>query len=244
MPEERLQKILARAGLASRRKAEDMIVQGLVTVNGKVITELGVKADAERDHIKVNGKHLRKPERPLYYVMNKPKNFMTTTDDPEGRPTVMDLVKGVKDRIYPVGRLDYQSEGLLLFTNDGEFANRITSTKNHVTKVYLVKTKGSLTPEQEAQFRAGVPLSGKRTLPAGLKLIKQADNPWYEVRLIEGRQNQIRLMFKHFGHLVEKLKRVKIGFLALGPIRPGEMRPLTPAEVGRFRKILKLDEES
>ena len=244
MPEERLQKILAHAGIASRRKAEEMIVQGMVTVNGKVITELGVKADAERDHIKVNGKHLRKPERPLYYVMNKPKNFITTTDDPEGRPTVMDLVKGVKDRIYPVGRLDYQSEGLLLFTNDGEFANRITSTKNHVTKTYLVKIKGMLTSEQEEHFRTGVPLSGKRTLPAGLKLLKSADNPWYEVRLVEGRQNQIRLMFKHFGHLVEKLKRVKIGFLALGPIKPGEMRALTPAEIGRFRKILKLDEEA
>jgi pseudouridine synthase len=241
MPEERLQKILAHAGVASRRKAEELIEAGLVTVNGKVVTELGTKADPEVDHIKVSGKRLRAPERLVYFAMNKPKNCVTTVDDPEGRETVMDLVRGVKERVYPVGRLDYQSEGLLLLTNDGEFANRITSARYHVTKTYLVKTKGHLTDEQEEEFRKGFPLDGKRTAPAGLKLIKQAENPWYEVQLIEGRQNQIRLMFKHFGHLVEKLKRVRIGFLELGPVRPGEMRPLTPQEVARFRKMLKLD---
>ncbi len=243
MPEERLQKLISQAGVASRRKAEELIVAGMVTVNGKTITELGTKADLASDHIKVNGKLLKAPSRLLYFAMNKPKGCVTTMDDPEGRPTVMDLVKGVKDRIFPVGRLDYQSEGLLIMTNDGDFANRITSTKNHVTKTYMVKIKGHLTQEQEEQFRQGVPVSGKRTLPAGLKLLKLADNPWYEVRLIEGRQNQIRIMFKHFGHLVEKLKRVKIGFLALGPIKAGEMRHLTPAEIGRFRKILKMDED-
>jgi 23S rRNA pseudouridine2605 synthase len=244
MPEERLQKILAQAGVASRRKAEEMIVAGLVTVNGKVITELGTKADAANDHIKVNGKRLRPPERLLYYVLNKPKGCVTTMDDPEGRPTVMDLVKGIKERIYPVGRLDYQTEGLLLFTNDGEFANRVMSAKYHVAKTYVAKVKGTLTPEQEDYFRKGIPLSGRRTAPAGLTRLKNADNPWYEVTLIEGRQNQIRLMFKHFGHLVEKLKRVKIGFLALGPIRPGEMRSLTSAELAKFRRVLKLDEKT
>ncbi len=243
MAEQRLQKILAHAGIASRRKAEQLITAGDVTVNGKVVTELGTKADPEVDHIKVNGKRLRQPQRLLYYALNKPKNCVTTMDDPQGRPTVMDLVKGVKDRIFPVGRLDYQSEGLLLLTNDGEFANRVTSAAQHVTKTYLAKVKGHLTPEQEESFRNGIPLSGRRTAPAGLKLIKQGENPWYEVRLIEGRQNQIRLMFKHFGHLVEKLKRVKIAFLELGPIRPGEMRALTPAEIGRFRKLLKLEQE-
>jgi 23S rRNA pseudouridine2605 synthase len=156
----------------------------------------------------------------------------------------MDLVRGVKDRIYPVGRLDYQSEGLLILTNDGEFANRITSAAQHVTKTYVVKVKGYLTADQEEQFRNGLPISGRRTAPAGLKVIRDAANPWYEVRLTEGRQNQIRLMFKHFGHLVEKLKRVKIGFLELGPIKPGEMRSLTPLEIMRFRKLLKLDDES
>jgi 23S rRNA pseudouridine2605 synthase len=244
MAEQRLQKILAHAGVASRRKAEDLITAGAVTVNGQVITELGSKADLDVDHIKVNGKRLKAPQRLLYYALNKPKNYVTTMDDPEGRPTVMDLVRGVKDRIYPVGRLDYQSEGLLLLTNDGEFANRITTAARHVTKTYVVKVKGHLTPEQEEQFRRGIPLSGRRTAPAGLKLIRDAENPWYEVRLTEGRQNQIRLMFKHFGHLVEKLRRVKIGFLELGPIKPGEMRSLSPPEIARFRKLLKLDDES
>jgi 23S rRNA pseudouridine2605 synthase len=244
MAEERLQKILAHAGVASRRKAETLITAGAVTVNGQVITELGSKADLDVDHIKVNGKRLKAPQRLLYYALNKPKNYVTTMDDPQGRPTVMDLVRGVKDRIYPVGRLDYQSEGLLILTNDGEFANRITSAAQHVTKTYVVKVKGYLTADQEEQFRNGLPISGRRTAPAGLKVIRDAANPWYEVRLTEGRQNQIRLMFKHFGHLVEKLKRVKIGFLELGPIKPGEMRSLTPLEIMRFRKLLKLDDES
>ncbi len=244
MAEERLQKILAHAGVASRRKAETLITAGAVTVNGQVITELGSKADLEVDHIKVNGKRLKAPQRLLYYALNKPKNYVTTMDDPQGRPTVMDLVRGVKDRIYPVGRLDYQSEGLLLLTNDGEFANRITSAKQLVSKTYVVKVNGYLSNDQEEQFRNGVPLSGRRTAPAGLKLIRDAENPWYEVRLIEGRQNQIRLMFKHFGKLVEKLRRVKVGFLELGPIKPGEMRSLTPQEIARIRKLLKLDDES
>ncbi len=153
----------------------------------------------------------------------------------------MDLIKGVKERVYPVGRLDYNSEGLLLLTNDGEFANRITAASHHVPKVYVVKVNGALTTEQEEQFRNGIKLKGKMTAPAGLKMIRRATNPWYEVRLIEGRQNQIRLMFSHFGRLVEKLKRVKIGFFELGPLKPGEFRHLTPGEVARFKKVLKMD---
>ncbi len=156
----------------------------------------------------------------------------------------MDLLRGVKARVYPVGRLDYASEGLLLLTNDGEFAKRITAPATHVPKTYLVKTNGPLTGEQEEKFRAGVPLEGKRTAPAALKLIRRADNPWYEVRLIEGRQNQIRLMFKHFGRLVEKLRRVKIGFLELGPLKPGEFRHLAPGEIARYRKVLKMEERT
>lgn len=243
MAEERLQKLLAHAGVASRRRAEELILEGRVRVNGAVITELGTKADPERDHIKVDGKRVGAPELPVYLAMNKPKDFMSTVDDPEGRPTVMDLLRGVKARVYPVGRLDYASEGLLLLTNDGEFAKRITSAARHVTKTYLVKTNGALSPEQEEKFREGVPLSGKKTAPAGLKLIQRAQNPWYEVRLIEGRQNQIRLMFKHFGRLVEKLKRVRIGFLELDSLQPGKFRHLTPAEVARFRKLLAMDRE-
>jgi 23S rRNA pseudouridine2605 synthase len=238
MAEERLQKLLAHAGIASRRRSEQLILEGRVTMNGAVITELGTKADPERDHIKVDGKRVGAPEHLVYIAMNKPKNCVTTVSDPEGRPTVMDLLRGVRARVYPVGRLDYSSEGLLLLTNDGEFAKHITSASNHVTKTYIVKTNGQLAPEQEVKFREGVPLSGKKTAPAGLKLLQRAENPWYEVRLIEGRQNQIRLMFKHFGRLVEKLRRVRIGFLDLGSLRPGKFRHLTPAEVARFRKLL------
>jgi 23S rRNA pseudouridine2605 synthase len=238
MPEERLQKILSRAGVASRRQAEQLILEGRVAVNGRTITELGAKADPARDHIKVDGRPVRAPRQLVYLALNKPRNCVTTLHDPQGRPTVIEFLKGVKARVYPVGRLDYASEGLLLFTNDGEFANRLMSASSHVPKTYLVKVNGTLTPEQEQQFRDGVPLGGRRTAPAGLRLVRRAQNPWYEVRLVEGRQNQIRLMFKHFGRLVEKLKRVCIGFLELGPLRSGEYRALTLAEVARFRKVL------
>jgi 23S rRNA pseudouridine2605 synthase len=243
MPEERLQKILAHAGISSRRKAEQLILEGRVKVNGAVIIELGTKADPERDHIRVDGKRIQAAEKPVYLAMNKPPNCVTTVSDPEGRPTVMDLLRGVKARVYPVGRLDFHSEGLLLLTNDGEFAQHITSAANHVNKTYVVKVNGPLTPAQEEHFRAGVSLGGKRTAPAGLKLIQRAENPWYEVRLIEGRQNQIRLMFKNFGRLVEKLRRVRIAFLELGALRPGECRHLKPQEVARFRKLLKMEEQ-
>jgi len=241
MPAERLQKLLAHAGIASRRRAEQLILEGRVMVNGAVVTELGTKADPGRDHIKVDGKRVGAPERLVYLAMNKPKDYMSTVMDPEGRPTVMQLLRGVKARVYPVGRLDYASEGLLLLTNDGELAKRITAASSHVTKIYLVKTNGQLALDQEEKFREGVPLSGKKTAPAGLKLIRRAENPWYEVRLIEGRQNQIRLMFKHFGRLVEKLKRVKIGFLDLGSLQPGKFRHLTAAEVARFHKLLNIE---
>ena len=239
MPEERLQKILSRAGVTSRRKAETLIVEGRVTVNGTAVTELGSKADLDRDHIKVDGKLLRAPRRMIYIALNKPVNCMTTVSDPEGRATVMDLIHGLKDRVFPVGRLDYHSEGLLLLTNDGEFANGLTSKAHHIPKTYLVKVTGALTSEQEERFRAGVPMEGRMTAPAGLKLIRKAENPWYEVKLVEGRKNQIRVMFKHFGRLVEKLKRVRIGFLELGPIKPGEFRHLGPEEIERFRRLLK-----
>lgn len=242
MAEERLQKILSRAGVASRRRAEEYIVEGRVTVNGKIITELGSKADLDHDHIKVDGRLLHQPKRKVYLMLNKPKSVMTTVEDPEGRETVMKFVKGVRERVYPVGRLDYQSEGLLLLTNDGDFANAITSARSKVEKVYVAKANGSLTEEQEEQFRTGIRLEGRKTAPAGLKRIKEGENPWYEVRLIEGRNNQVRNMFKYFGLLVEKLRRVKIGFLSLD-VPPGETRHLTPAEVERFRRMLKLDTE-
>jgi 23S rRNA pseudouridine2605 synthase len=234
MAEERLQKILSQAGVSSRRKAEQLMLEGRVTVNGEVISTLGSKADLERDHVKVDGKLLHAPKHSVYIALNKPTGFVTTVSDPEGRKTVM------KERVFPVGRLDYHSEGLLLLTNDGEFAHRITAPASHVLKTYVVKVKGSLTEEQEEQFRTGVPLHGKKTAPAQIKRIKAGDNPWYEIKISEGRQNQIRVMFKHFGHLVEKLRRVKIAFLELDqPV--GRYRHLTGPEVERFRKLLKLD---
>ena len=238
MAAERLQKILSRAGVASRRHAEQMIQEGRVTVNGAVVTELGTKADFDSDHIKVDGHLLRAPKHQVYLALNKPTGTVTTVSDPQNRATVMDLLRGVKERVYPVGRLDYHSEGLLLLTNDGELANAIMSAASHLPKTYLVKANGALTAEQEQQFRQGVPLSGQRTLPAGLKLIREAENPWYEVRLFEGRNQQIRIMFKHFGRLVEKLKRVRIGPLELGPIKPGQFRYLTDEEVRKLRKAL------
>jgi pseudouridine synthase len=243
MAEERLQKILSQAGIASRRKAEQMIAEGRVTVNGRTVTQLGSKADLDRDHIKVDGRLLKKPKRHVYIALHKPKGVVTTVSDPEGRQTVMHLLRGVKERVYPVGRLDYHSEGLLLLTNDGEFAHRITAPASHVIKTYLVKTNGHLSEEQEREFREGIPLHGRKTSPAELKRIKPGANPWYEVKIAEGRQNQIREMFKHFGLLVEKLRRVKIGFFALD-LPPGRYRHLTPKEIEKFRRILKLNDHS
>ena len=234
----RLQKILSQAGVASRRHAERLIVEGRVTVNGQVITELGSKADLEHDHIKVDGHLIRPPKRLVYLVLYKPNNTVTTVSDPQNRTTVMELLHGVPERVYPVGRLDYHSEGLLLLTNDGEMANRITSAATHLPKTYVVKVNGTLTTAEEQRFRQGVPLSGRRTIPAGLKLIQAAENPWYEVKLFEGRNQQIRLMFKHFGKLVEKLRRVRIGPIELGPLKPGQFRHLEPGELQRLRRAL------
>ena len=242
MPEERLQKILSRAGVASRRKAEELMAEGRVTVNGKIISELGSKADLDRDFIKVDGRLLHKPKNLIYLAMNKPPACVTTLSDPEGRKTIVDFLRGVRERVYPVGRLDYASEGLLLLTNDGEFANRVTSAKSEISKVYVAKVTGKLTEDQERQFRRGISIEGRKTAPAGLKLIREGENPWYEVKLIEGRQNQIRIMFKNLGRLVEKLRRVKIGFLEMTGIRPGEFRHLTPREVARFKKMLKMED--
>jgi 23S rRNA pseudouridine2605 synthase len=239
MPAERLQKILSQAGVASRRHAEQIILEGRVTVNGAVVNELGSKADFARDHIKVDGRLLRPPKHQVYIALHKPNNTVTTVSDPQNRATVMELVHGVKERVYPVGRLDYHSEGLLLLTNDGELSNAIMSAATHLPKTYLVKANGSLTVEQEEQFRRGVPLSGHRTMPAFLKLLHRAENPWYEVRLTEGRNQQIRLMFKHFGLLVEKLKRVRIGPLELGPLKPGHFRHLTVDEVEKLKRTVR-----
>jgi 23S rRNA pseudouridine2605 synthase len=241
MPAERLQKIIAAAGIASRRKAEELISGGLVSVNGQVVTELGSKADPERDHIRVNGKLLHGPERHVYLLMNKPKGYVTTLRDPEHRPTVMDLLHGVRARVYPVGRLDYASEGLLLLTNDGAFAHRLMQAASHVPKTYLVKVAGVPPAESLAKLREGVYIAaehGKRvkTAPAKIRVIREAANPWYEVTLIEGRNRQIRRMFEEIGHHVEKIKRVRYGPLELD-VHPGEFRKLTVEEIAKLKSI-------
>ena len=233
--QERLQKIISAAGVASRRKAEDLILAGHVTVNGQVITELGSKADRQKDHIKVNGKLLHQPREHVYLMLNKPKGSMTTTSDPEGRDTVMKFLKGVRERVYPVGRLDYASEGLLLFTNDGEFANAVMTGGSRAPKTYLVKINGNPDAAALQRFREGMVLDGRKTAPARIRKTTPGDNPWFEVTLVEGRQNQIRRMFRNLGFLVEKLKRVRIGPLELGPLKPGEFRALTEREVSRLR---------
>ncbi len=240
-PQERLQKILAHAGIASRRKAEEYITTGRVSVNGKIVTELGTKADPESDHIKVDGRLLNKARDLVYLAVNKPRGVMTTMSDPEGRRTVTSLLKRVKTRVYPVGRLDYNSEGLLLMTNDGDFAAKVMDPATHLEKIYHVKVNGPITAEQEAKFRTGIPVHGRRTKPAEIRCIKRAKNPWYEVKLTEGRTNQIRLMFQHLGRLVEKLRRTQVGFLELGALEVGKHRPLTDKEVARFRRLLKLN---
>jgi len=236
---ERLQKIIAAAGIASRRKAEELITSGRVQVNGQTVTELGSKADLEKDHIRVNGKLLHGAQRHVYLLLNKPKGFVTTVSDPEKRPTVMSLVRGVGSRVYPVGRLDYASEGLLLMTNDGTLAHRLMKAASHVPKTYVVKVSGKPTEEAIAKLRGGLSIAtddGKRvrTSPAKIRIVKDAANPWYEITLIEGRNRQIRRMFEEVGHHVEKIKRVKYGPLALD-VPPGKFRPLTKQEVDRLR---------
>jgi 23S rRNA pseudouridine2605 synthase len=244
MPAERLQKIIAAAGIASRRKAEELITGGLVSVNGQVVTELGSKADREHDHIRVNGKLLHGAERHVYLLMNKPKGYVTTLRDPEGRPTVMDLLRGVGARVYPVGRLDYASEGLLLLTNDGELANRLMKAASHVPKTYMVKVAGNPTGEGLGRLREGISIPtdrGRRvrTAPAKIRIIRESANPWYEVTLIEGKNRQIRRMFEEIGHHVEKIKRVRYGPLQLD-VHPGKFRKLTIDEVTKLKSLAKV----
>src|ERR1035437_8304374 len=212
---ERLQKILAAAGVASRRSAEDMIEQGRVQVNGKVVTVMGTKADAGRDHIRVDGKLLQGPERHRYFVLKKPRGFVTTVKDPEGRPTVMQFFDKMKERLYPVGRLDYMSDGLLVVPNAGELANRLTKASSGVEKTYLIKVAGQPTEAELDILRGGVAIErGKpgssrvRTSPARIRQVRQGDNPWYEVVLTEGRNRELRKMFEEIGHFVEKIRRV------------------------------------
>lgn len=246
MPEERLQKIIAAAGITSRRKAEELIASGLVSVNGQTITHLGAKADPQRDHIRVDGKLLREPERHVYLLANKPRGYVTSVSDPDGRPTIMDLLRGVRARVYPVGRLDYASEGLVVLTNDGDLAQKLMHASSHVPKTYLVKVAGKPSAKAIAKLRTGVTIAidGKhgrkrqvRTAPARIQLSRDAPNPWYELTLIEGRNRQIRRMFEQVGHHVEKIKRVRYGNLELD-VEPGQSRTLTLPEVQRLKSLV------
>src|ERR1043165_1204749 len=235
--QERLQKIIAHAGYASRREAEAMMREGRITVNGRTVTELGSKADPDRDHIKVDGKLITRAEDHRYILIYKPKEVMTTVEDPQGRRTVIDLVRGVRERIYPVGRLDFHSEGLVLLTNDGELAYKVSHPKHGSVKTYNVKVRG--VPEERIvdKLRRGITIEGKRTLPCEIAAIKttgknaEEGNSWWEVKLREGRTQQIRKMFQAVGHPVSKLKRVAIGPIADPKLMPGVWRELTKHEV-------------
>lgn len=246
MQEERLQKIIAHAGVASRREAEAMIREGRVTLNGRVVTELGTKANAERDHIKVDGKLISSAEEHRYILLYKPKEVMTTVEDPQGRRTVIDLVRGIRERIYPVGRLDYHSEGLVLLTNDGELAFKVSHPTHGSVKTYHVKVRGVPEERMIDKLRRGITIEGKRTLPCEIERLKTTGrtedegNSWFEVKLREGRTHQIRKMFQAVGHPVSKLRRVAIGPLSDPKLTPGVWRELTKQEVKQLASMKEL----
>jgi len=234
---ERLQKIIAHAGVASRREAESMIRSGRVTVNGEVVTELGSKADVESDHIKVDGKLITRKETHRYILLYKPKEVMTTVEDPQGRVTVIDLIRGIRERIYPVGRLDFHSEGLVLLTNDGDLAFKVSHPTHGSVKTYSVKVRGIPDDRVIDKLRRGITLEGKRTLPCEIERVKTTGvrddegNSWFQVKLREGRTQQIRKMFQAMGHPVSKLRRVAIGPISDPKLTPGVWRELSEKEV-------------
>ncbi len=234
---ERLQKLIAQAGIASRRASEELIKNGEVSVNGSIVTELGTKADPEKDHIKVRGKLINTALRGrtnVYILLNKPKGYLSSAADPEGRKLVTDLVKG-KGRLHPVGRLDYNTEGLIILTNDGNFTNHVAGSKS-IPKVYEVKVKGLPNANAINKLRKGVVLEdGFKTAPAQIVDLKPTDkNGWYQVTLYEGHNQQIRKMFDAVGHSVVKLRRTKIGHVEDPFLKPGLSRKLTEAEVASF----------
>jgi pseudouridine synthase len=243
---ERLQKILARAGLASRREAERWIVEGRVTVNGSVVRKLGTQADPLKDSIKVDGKRIKSVSAPLYYALHKPPGMITTLNDPQHRPDITPLLTrlGEKRRVFPVGRLDYNSTGLLILTNDGELAMRLTHPRFGVTKVYRVKLSACPEEEELGRLRKGIRLEDGMTAPARVRIIdKLKKNAWIEIEVQEGRKREVRRMFEALGYFVEKLVRIRVGTVALGNLPVGELRPLTQEEVKSLKHAVGLGEK-
>ena len=234
MAEERLQKLIARSGQCSRRDAEQLIRDGRVTVNGHV-AGLGDRADLERDHVKVDGKALRRLEPLRYLLLYKPREVMTTCDDPEQRRTVVDLVRPhVRERVFPVGRLDYHSEGLLLLTNDGELAERVSHPKHGLVREYLAKIRGDLDDGQLRKLLAGSVIEGRRVRPRSARRVyasRGGSNSWWSIEVTEGRTHEVRELFFRVGHPVQRLRRTAIGPIRDEKLRPGDFRTLTEDEV-------------
>jgi len=241
-PMERLNKIIARFGICSRRAAEQLLLDGKVSVNGMTVTDVGGKADPTQDRIKVNdqiigGKSFN--AKHVYILLNKPKEYITSVRDPEGRPTVMELLPRLRCRVYPVGRLDYDSEGLLLFTNDGDLAHRLMHPRMEIQKTYWVKVKGKITEEKIKKIEAGnISLATGKTAPCQIrKLGERVENSWIEIKLHEGKKREIRRMMLKMGHPVTKLKRVAYAFLKIGSLATGMCRYLTAKEVSDLQKL-------
>ena len=233
--EERIQKIIARAGVASRRRAEELIRTGEVRVNGRVVTELGTKADPMRDEIRVSGKRIVADLPRVYLLLHKPAGYVTTTHDPEGRPTVLDLIRGTGERVYPVGRLDWETSGLLLLTNDGELTHYLTHPSSQVPRTYQAKVEGIPDPAALQKLTRGVLLDGRPTLPANVRLLRKGPkHAWIEITLTEGRHRQVRRMCEQVGHPVLKLHRAALGPLMLGSLLPGRFRYLHEKEIKRL----------
>jgi 23S rRNA pseudouridine2605 synthase len=237
----RLQKIIAGSGISSRRKAEEYIRHGLVTVNGETVMTLGTKVDPLHDHIKVNGRHLKSKLPDMFVMLNKPVGYLSTLHDPDGRPTIKQLMPKPSLRLFPVGRLDFDSEGLLLLTNNGDIAQACLHPTHHVQKTYLVKVKGVLEDIHLQQLRRGIALEGGQTAPAKVKKAgKLQANSWIEITIHEGRKHQVKRMFDHIGHPVIRLKRIQFGPLNLGKLLPGKTRYLTDNEANDLRHLLAL----
>jgi len=243
--QERLQKILSRAGVASRREAEGLIREGKVRLNGKVVTELGTKADPEHDEIRVSGRLIAADQPRTYLLLHKPVGYVATTSDPEGRPTVLDLIHGLKERLYPVGRLDWDTSGLLLLTNDGDLTHRLTHPSSEVPRTYQAKVEGIPNPAVLQKLRRGVFLEGRPTHPAQVRLLRKGPGwAWLEITLTEGRNRQVRRMAEAVGHPVLKLCRVGLGPLELGELPAGRFRPLHAKELKQLLAITTLSEKT